>query len=368
MADGGNGPALDAGEMFAIVVDDDPLNNMLTTEALSGLPGCRTRDFEHPAEALAFAREAGTSVGIVLVDYEMPGMDGIALARAIRALPGLATVPVVMVTGHDERELKRAALEAGVNDFLPKPFDGMEVRARARNLLDLSHAVRERDANAARLEREVAEAVATVEVREREIVSLLMRAAEHRDSETGDHIARVAAYVELAAEGLGLPGPERRLLGLASTMHDVGKITVPDAILLKAGPLDADERALMETHAERGRRILAGSDAPIVALAAEIAWTHHERWDGDGYPRRLAGAAIPLAGRIVAVADVFDALTSERPYKQAWPPERARAHLEANAGTHFDPTVVAAFLSRWPDVERVALARTARVLRGAAVA
>ncbi|MEG9500724.1 MAG: HD domain-containing protein [Methylorubrum extorquens] len=178
------------------------------------------------------------------------------------------------------------------------------------------------------LAREVAAAVALVEEREREIVSTLMRAAEHRDADTGDHIARVSAYVGLVAEARGLSAADVRQISLAATMHDVGKIALPDAILLKPGPLTAEERRQLETHAERGQRILGGSASPVMRLAAEIAASHHERWDGAGYPYGLKGEAIPLSGRIVAVANVFDALTTECPYKQAWSLERARQHRD----------------------------------------
>lgn len=168
-------------------------------------------------------------------------------------------------------------------------------------------------------------------------------------TDTGGHVARVAGYVGLIAQALGVLPERCRQLCLASTLHDVGKIGVPDAILLKPGPLTREERAEMELHAERGRRILESGASEIARLAATIAGSHHERWDGTGYPSGLAGETIPIEGRIVAVADVFDALTTRRPYKHAWSPTEARAFLEEEAGSQFDPACVAAFLSRWPD-------------------
>jgi putative two-component system response regulator len=345
--------------MYAVVLDDAALNNLLMTEAIRGVGGCEPVAFTSPEEALAFVAGNAEAIGIAVTDYDMPGMNGLDFIRAARAVPGFTHVPVVMVTSNDGRSLRRAALEAGATDFLQKPFDAVEVRARIGNLLALDRARRAEAGRAAELAREVAEAVAVIEAREREIVMLLMKAAEHRDADTGDHVGRVAAYAALIAEALGF-APERcRQLALASTMHDVGKIGVSDAILLKPGALDAAERAEMEEHAARGARILEASSSDLVRLAAEIAGSHHERWDGAGYPRRLKGEAIPLSGRIVAVADVFDALTSERPYKAAWPLAEARAHLEANAGSHFDPACVAAFVSRWSDVERLAGGRAA---------
>ena len=337
--------------MLAVILDDAEMNNLVVMAALRPIAGCTPRDFTVPAEALAFAQAHASEVGVVITDYEMPGMDGIQFIQALRRLPDLASVPVVMVTSFDQRSLRRAALEAGATDFLAKPADPVEIRARVSNLLALSAAHRVQRDHAAQLAREVAAAVALVEEREREIVSTLMRAAEHRDADTGDHIVRVSAYVGLIAEALGLSTAECRQLSLAATMHDVGKIAVPDFILLKPGALTPEERREMELHAERGRSILGGSASPVMRLAAEIAVSHHERWDGTGYPHQLAGEAIPLSGRIVAVADVFDALTTERPYKSAWSPERARDHVAENAGAHFDPRVVAAFLSRWDQIE-----------------
>ncbi|MGU3538128.1 HD-GYP domain-containing protein [Methylobacterium sp. A54F] len=340
--------------MQALVLDDAELNNLLMVEALRPLAECEPVAFTQPAEALAYARSQGDRIGVVITDYDMPGLNGIGVIREIRAMAALAHTPIVMVTSIEQRSLKREALEAGATDFLNKPFDPVEVRARVGNLLALTRAYRAQQDHAACLAREVAAAVATIEAREREIVTLLMKAAEHRDTDTGNHIARVAAYVDLIADALGFSAPERRRISLASTMHDVGKIAVPDAILLKPGPLTAEERREMEQHAMRGRRILEGSNSGVTRLAAEIAGSHHERWDGAGYPAGLAGEAIPLGGRIVAVADVFDALTSERPYKKAWTLDAARDFLRAQAGAHFDPAVVEAFLSRWTEVEALA--------------
>jgi putative two-component system response regulator len=255
-----------------------------------------------------------------------------------------------MVTSLDQRSLRHQALRAGATDFLGKPCDPVEIQARITNLMKISAAHRQEQDRAAWLAREVAAAVAVIEAREHEIIALLMRAAEQRDTDTGDHIARVAGYVGVIARNLGFEAAYIQTLKLASTMHDVGKIGVPDAILLKPGPLTTDERAEMEKHAERGRRILEGSNSDVVRLAAEIAESHHERWDGTGYPKSRKGEAIPLSGRIVAVADVFDALVTERPYKAAWPLDRAKAFVADQAGRHFDPRCVGAFLEGWDEV------------------
>jgi putative two-component system response regulator len=340
--------------MLALVLDDAELNNVLMTEAIRGLEGCVAHAFTRPEDALAFVRARADEIGVAITDYDMPEMNGVGFIRAARAVPGFAHVPIVMVTSNDERRIRREALEAGATDFLMKPFDALEVRARVNNLLALSRAHRAEQERAVSLAREVAAAVSVIEAREREIVTRLVKAAEHRDSDTGDHVSRVAAYAALIAGALGFDPERCNLIALATTMHDVGKIGVPDAILLKKGPLTPEERSEMQHHAENGYRMLEGSTSDLVRLAAEIALSHHERFDGTGYPRGLEGEDIPVAGRIAAVADVFDALVSERPYKKAWPIEEARAHLLANAGSHFDPACVEAFVANWPEVLKIA--------------
>ena len=196
----------------------------------------------------------------------------------------------------------------------------------------------------------VSQATRALMEREEEIIYRLSLAAEYRDSETGSHIARMARYCLLIAEGLGLDPEDCRTLYLAAPMHDIGKIAVADSILLKPGKLTAEERAVMEYHTLHGYKILSGSKSPLIRVAAEIAVSHHERWDGTGYPNRLKGTDIPLFGRMAAIADVFDALTSERPYKAAWSPEKARASIIEASGTHFDPDCVAAFLACWDEI------------------
>lgn len=345
--------ARDKGDkVLALILDDSEMNNLLVAQALRPVEDCEPVAFTCPEAALAFLRENVERIGVVITDYDMPGLTGIDVITAARAIPGFAHVPIVMVTSLDQRSLRHQALRAGATDFLGKPCDAVEIQARITNLMKISAAHRQEQDRSAWLAREVEAAVSIIEAREREIIALMMRAAEHRDTDTGDHIARVAAYVGVIARNLSIEPARVRMLQLASTMHDVGKIGVPDAILLKKGPLSQTERAEMQKHAERGRRILEGSKSDIAILAAEIAESHHERWDGSGYPRGLKGEAIPLSGRIVAVADVFDALVSERPYKQAWSLESARAHITEQAGQHFDPRCVEAFLAGWTDVEQ----------------
>jgi putative two-component system response regulator len=336
--------------MYILLLDDSELNNVLMSEALRELGNAQVVSFTEPALALEFARAHAEALGVGVIDYDMPGMNGIAFVQAIKASAGLEHVPMVMVTSADHRRVRREALAVGATDFIGKPFDAVEVRARVANLLVLHRALRSEEDRSGSLSREVAAAVSVIEAREREIVTRLARAAERRDTDTGDHILRVAQYASLIARGRGCDPDYCERLAFASTMHDVGKIAVPDAILLKPGRLTPEERAVMERHAQHGYDILEGSASDVVRLAAEIALSHHERWDGTGYPRQLAGEDIPMSGRIVAVADVFDALVSERPYKRGWPLEEAKAYLAAQAGLQFDPASVAAFLAAWPEV------------------
>ncbi|MCX7945869.1 MAG: response regulator [Hydrogenophilus sp.] len=331
-----------------IAVDDTPTNLLLYRHLFQEMPEWEVRTFQEPQAALAYLRQPPTEApaDLVLLDYMMPEIDGLALFGALRDLPHRCDIPVVIVTAAEEREVRYAALKAGVNDFLLKPVDRVELLTRVRNLLALYEAKRQLADRAAWLAEEVKKATATLREREREIIWRLSRAAEYRDPETGAHIMRMARYSELIARTLGLPEAECETVLLASPMHDVGKVGIPDHILMKPGRLSDEEFAIMKRHAEYGYEILKGSSSPLLQTAALIAWTHHERWDGNGYPRGLRGEEIPLYGRIVAVADVFDAVTSNRPYKPAWPLERAVGLLQEERGRHFDPACVEAFLSQ----------------------
>jgi putative two-component system response regulator len=287
---------------------------------------------------------------VIVVEAEPERFDAPALIRALREQDSLARTPVLLVAGGEARTLRRIGREAGATDVLSKPFDAVELQDRVGVLIDLALARRENDDRAQAMRRDAARAAAEATARERELIRRLMLAAEFRDDRAGDHLTRVAGCVIAVAEGLGLSPAEADDVALASTMHDIGKIGVPDHILMKAGPLTPDEWEEMRQHALRGYHMLHDSSSRLLQIAAEIALTHHERWDGTGYPRGLRGEEIPCSGRIVAVADVFDALISARSYKPAWSLDRARAHLEAESGRHFDPACVAAFLSRWDDI------------------
>jgi putative two-component system response regulator len=311
--------------------------------------------FLDPVEALACAQQR--AFDLVLVDYEMPHMDGISFIRAFRALPGCGDIPIAMITSRQTDDVKMEALQAGATDFLPKQPQSLEMAVRLRNLVRLGAAVRKQNDRAADLASAVAAATQKLGEREEEIILRLALAVEYRDNDTGEHTLRVARYSRIIAEQLGLPPRLCRDIYLAAPLHDVGKVAIPDNILLKPGRLTDEEMAVIRTHASIGERILADSSCELIQLGAQIAAGHHERWDGRGYPHGLKAEAIPIAARVVAVADVFDALTTRRPYKEPMPLEDARAYLAEDQGKQFDPACVAAFLSRWDDVAAIASGR-----------
>jgi len=332
--------------MRVLILDDSASSLMLLEQLVSKIEGCTALPFTDPAKALS---EVGAgAIDLALVDYMMPGFNGIDVVKTLRAMPGGADLPVVMLTGRDA--IRYAALDAGVTDFLTKPFDTVEVKLRIRNMLKLREAQNNLRDKASWLAEEVRKATSALVLREEEVIFRLSRAAEYRDSDTGQHIERMAKYSLLIAEALGLDEEACRSLYLSCPMHDVGKIAIRDAILLKPGKYSPEERAAMERHTIHGYEILANSNSTLIQTAAAIALSHHERWDGTGYPSRLCRTEIPLFARITAVADVFDALTSERPYKRAWSLEEARLHILENSGKQFDPDCVAAFMQRWEDV------------------
>ncbi|MGX7708649.1 HD domain-containing phosphohydrolase [Methylobacterium sp. Gmos1] len=345
--------------MDVLVIDDSQAVLAQMKRLLEQDRQAVTSIFCNPLLALDEARMR--AFDLVLVDYNMPEMDGASVIRELRGIAHYAQVPVVMFTSEVSDAVRLAALDAGATDFLDKRIGRLELQVRLRNLVRLATAVRRLDDQASWLAGEVETAVRTLREREAEIIFRLSLAVEYRDNDTGDHTWRVARYSQIMAEALGLDAEFCRRVYLAAPLHDVGKVAIPDGVLLKPGRLDEEEFALIRTHAAIGKRILGGSTCELIGLAAEIAESHHERWDGGGYPNGLTGEAIPLAARIVAVADVFDALTTERPYKAAMPFGEARACIAAESGRHFDPACVAAFLSRWDDIVAVGASASAQL-------
>lgn len=336
--------------MAIAIVDDTPLNLTLIQALVRKLAPAGTEIvcFTSPREGLDWC--GAHEPDLIIVDYMMPDLNGIEFIDAVRQFHPADVVPILMVTAAHEKEIRYQSLTAGANDFLTKPIDRHEFDPRARTMLALRNShTRLRGWNDD-LRQAVIHKTADIVARERETIARLARAAEFRDPETGAHILRMAHYSQLIAQRLGLE-PElcERILS-AAPMHDVGKVGTPDHILLKPGRLTDEEMVIMRRHATIGYDILKGSSSPMIQLAAEIALSHHEKFNGSGYPGGLAAEAIPLSGRIVAVADVFDALTSARPYKPAWELDRAVAFLKGERGQHFDPTCVDAFFDQWSAV------------------
>lgn len=331
-----------------LIIDDTEINLILFGALIKKLDDCESQCFGNPLDGLAWA--ATHAPDLVIVDYMMPGIDGLEFIQRFRVLPGCADVPILMITANDQKQVRYRALDSGANDFLAKPVDKVEFLARAKNMLHLSNARRKLADHAAWLADEVRKATEVILQRERDTVFRLCKAAEYRDPETGAHILRMAHYSQLIARNLGLSVEDQELLLEAAPMHDIGKVGISDNILLKPGRLDEAEFEVMKQHAAFGYELLKNSTSRVLQAGAEIALGHHEKFDGSGYPNGLAGGAIPIFSRIVAVADVFDALTSERPYKKAWTLEEAVDFLNAGAGSHFDPQCVQAFLNAFDDV------------------
>ncbi|MCR4300414.1 MAG: response regulator [Sulfuricaulis sp.] len=335
---------------YIMIVDDQFTSRKILEQLVITLDEhLEVRSFADPISALEWA--GNHQPDLVLTDYKMPQMDGIEFTSRLREL--YADTPLVMVTTVEDKEVRYLALEAGATDFLNKPIDHTECRARCHNLLLLSHHQRIVKNRALLLESKVSEATKEIRIREEETLLRLAKAGEYRDEETGNHVIRMARFSRLMAEKIGLPESDCHIIEIAAPMHDIGKIGIPDGILLKPGKLDDTEMRVMRTHARIGYEILKDSPSKYLQLGAVIALGHHERYDGTGYPGRLRGYEIPLEARIVAVADVFDALTSVRPYKKAWSIQDSLNLLSSERGKHFDPDCVDAFHAQLEKILRV---------------
>ena len=332
--------------MKVVIIDDAQINVTLLQHLVRKLQDCEPVCFTDPLAGLEWC--LAHEPDLLIVDYMMPKLSGVELTARFRAR--YPDVPILMVTANHESELRHQALQQGVTDFLNKPLDNTEFLARAKNMLALRQSHKNLADRASWLADEVRKATAQIVAQEREMIFTLAKAAEYRDPETGAHILRMAHYSKHIACVLGLSLEQQELLLEAAPMHDIGKVGIADMILLKPGKLTEEEFSIMKQHAVIGAQILDTSSSPLLKVAAVIAHTHHEKFDGSGYPRGLAGEEIPLFGRIVAVADVFDALTSERPYKKAWSIEKATELIRDGAGKHFDPAGVEAFFTDFDNV------------------
>ncbi len=331
-----------------VLIDDVQINLTLLWHLVKRLEGYDSICFLNPIEALDWCSK--NPYQLIIVDYMMPDMNGIEFIKQLKNYPNTLGIPVLMVTANDHMDVRYQALEAGASDFLNKPIDKTEFTIRVRNMLALYDTQRKLANKADWLAEEVRKAVKEIKDREDELIHRLSKAAEYRDPETGSHIKRMSWYSKHIAAQLGFSMEEQELILEAAPMHDIGKVGIPDAILLKPGKLTPTEFFFMKEHPKIGYEILNGSASKLMQIAAEIALSHHEKYDGSGYPCGLKGEDIPIYGRIIAVADVFDALTSARPYKAAWNMEDAVNFLKENSGKHFDPACVEAFFKDWDTV------------------
>jgi len=332
---------MDVTRVRILIVDDQDAQILLLRKLLkiAGYQSVATTN--DPSEAAALYGEFRPD--LVLLDLHMQPINGFEVLEQLKAVEKDSYLPVLMMTALDDPEVLGRAMEKGARDFLRKPFDRVEALARIRGALELRMLHnRVRDQNR-ELEETVRERTKELRQTRLEVIHRLGRAAEYRDNETGMHIIRMSVSASRLARAAGWSAEKCELLLNASPMHDIGKIGIPDRVLLKPGPLDDAEWEIMRRHPIIGAELLGGGGSELMEMAAEIALAHHERWDGSGYPRGLAGEAIPLSARICAVCDVFDALLSRRPYKEPWPVDRALAEIDARAGTHLDPNLVVLF-------------------------
>ena len=334
--------------MQILIVDDSPVNLKVYIGLLNRSNLGEAQCFSSSAKALEWAES--NDVDLIIVDYNMPAPDGLEFVKLLRATQNKQTVPILMVTAERAKEVRYKALELGANDFLTTPVDPSEFTARVRNMLALRDSEKQLAETATWLAEQVKAATAEIANRERETIFRLSLVAEQRNPETYVHLSRMANYCQIIGRGAGMSQEEQNIMLTASPLHDIGKVVIPDAILEKPGKLTRQEFDIVKKHTTAGYEILKGSNSPLLRVAAKIALTHHEKYDGSGYPEGLSGQDIPLAGRICALSDVFDALTSARCYKKAWSVKDAIAEVRRNRGKHFDPVLVDVFDSVLPEL------------------
>ncbi len=336
-------------DIIAVSVDDNE-QNLLLLEVYAEQIGLKVKNFLYPLEALSYI--TSNDVDIVFVDYMMPKLNGIELIKKFRETN--KSTPIIMVTAAgDDNSLKLSALDSGATDFLNKPLDLSEFTSRTKNLLELRQAQIVLKDRAKQLENEVKKATSDLIDREHESLIVLGKTAEWKDPETASHVARVAHYSKLLAEKYGLNEEFQNVIFYAAPFHDIGKVGIADKIMLKPAKLTDEEFDIMKTHAKIGHDILKNRKSKYLQMGAEIALCHHEKYNGKGYPRGLKADEIPISGRIVAIADVFDALVSVRPYKKAWTFEDAKELLKEQSGEHFDPKLTTIFLENIDQIKKI---------------
>lgn len=341
-----------------MIVDDKAENVELLLMMLESCGYQQLKGVTDPREVIPLCQE--NDYDLILLDIRMPHLDGFKVMEQLKGLAPDDFVPVLVLTAQNDRETRTRALEMGAKDFVTKPFDRFEVQLRIHNLLEVRHLYKAQQQQSLMLQTIVEER--TQELRRKHdelqqsqhnIIRSLGRAGEYRDNETGMHVIRMASYARMLADAAGRDQAFVSMIWSAASMHDIGKIGIPDHILLKPGKFEPDEWEVMKRHTLIGAEILGDANSDLMRMARAVVLTHHERWDGDGYPHGLKGEDIPIEGRVVAVCDVFDALTSVRPYKAAWTVQAAVDYLKENSGTAFDPELVFSFLQILPMILEV---------------
>lgn len=338
-------------DLNVLVCDDSITNAMILMELIEIEVGVNVITLTDPRKVTPTLSEQ--SIDLMLLDLEMPYMNGFEVMEVVRKGYEPDQLPIIIITGVEGSNARKRALVNGANDFLNKPFDQIEVVLRVKNLLKIRKSYIQHEENTQLLEHEVQQRTFELNQSIQSLLHGLAVAGELKDNETGKHVMRVGQYSKIIAEGISLPKSLVKMIELTAPLHDIGKIGIPDKILLKPGRLDDEERAIMNQHTTYALSLIGSHDSPLIQMAKSIALSHHERWDGEGCPRKLIGESIPIEGRITAIADVFDALTTIRPYKKAWPLDEAINYIKDQSGKAFDPLLVKVFIEKIADIVKV---------------
>jgi putative two-component system response regulator len=333
-----------------LAIDDNPLDIQILKKILTQAGFINITTTTDPTQALALYKEIQPD--LILLDLNMPQMDGFAVMLQLSLHNPDDYLPILILSAEDESN-RYKALQGAAKDFLHKPYQHMDVFLRSRNIIEVRLLYKQIKNHNVSLEQQVSDRIKEIRDTRLEAIQRLAIAAELRDAGTGQHIYRMSRYCQLLARAIGFSQEQGELLLTTSPLHDIGKIAIPDTILLKPSSLDHHEFEVIKTHTTLGAKMLSGSNSVFLKMAETIALTHHEKWDGKGYPHGIRGEEIPLIGRICAVADVFDALSSARPYKKAWTFEETMTEIKILKGIHFDPKLVEAFLDISEDIKAV---------------